>query len=258
MAASDEGRALELNEVSWWSLWAQTTWLNKDTYVIISREFNEDFFNRAGFVGIPRDARGTLEAIERAFEQRGRPPNVFVRQDQNHPRLLRVLADSRYRIADQMAVMEVEAPAFAVNKEVDLEVGVDGRLEEWVDTYLVAFYGERSLSKSVVQVLSRVSRMGEVGLMLARLDDKPVGCLAMFRSDKVCGVYCVGTRPEYRKMNVASTMLDLARRMAANEGRRLILQTILSDSLERFYLRLGFKRLYLKDIFVRDVGETAR
>jgi N-acetylglutamate synthase-like GNAT family acetyltransferase len=257
LVTSNEGRAYELNEVSWWSLWADATWLNDDAYVLLSREFDEEFFNRAGFVKVPTDAEQSLELIEKEFGRRGRAPSIFVRQDRNHPRLLRALAEKGYKIVDQMAVMEVEAPSFAVNPGVELELGPTSG-EDWAATYLTAFYGEKSQLKTVMGVLEGVSKSKEASLVLARLNGEPAGCLALFRSDRVCGVYCVGTRPEFRKMNVASTMLDLSRRMAASEGRRLILQTILSDSLESFYVKLGFSRLYLKDVFVADVGRAAR
>jgi GNAT superfamily N-acetyltransferase len=258
LVISNDPRAYELNEVSWWSRWAEVTWLNDDAYVLLSREFDESFFNRAGFVKAPPDVEGSLELIEKEFERRGRTPNIFVRQDRNHPRLLRALADAGYRIADQMAVMEVETPSFVVNHDVELEVGLGGGLEDWASTYLMAFYGETRQLKAVMRVLGSISEAKEVSLILARLNGTPVGCLALFRSDKVCGVYCVGTHPDFRKMNVASTMLDLARRLATNEGRRLILQTILSDSHETFYLKFGFTRSYLKDMFVKDVGRAAR
>jgi N-acetylglutamate synthase-like GNAT family acetyltransferase len=257
LVVSNDGKAYELNEVSWWSRWAEVTWLNDDAYVLLSREFDEEFFNRAGFVKVPLDAEASLEKIEREFERRGRPPSIFVRQDRNHPRLLRALAAKGYKIADQMAVMEVETPLFVVNHDVQLEVGPEA-MEDWAATYLMAFYGEKSQLKTVMRILGRFSRTKEVSLMLARLNDKPAGCLAMFRSEKVCGVYCVGTHPGFRKMNVASTMLDLSRRLAASEGKGLVLQTILSDSLERFYLKLGFTRSYVKDVFVKDVGRFAR
>ena len=53
-------------------------------------------------------------------------------------------------------------------------------------------------------------------------------------------------------------MLEFSHRLAVEEGRRLVLQTILSDSLEGLYLKLGFRRAYLKDLFVKDVGRMLK
>ena len=91
-------------------------------------------------------------------------------------------------------------------------------MEDWAATYLMAFYGDKSHLKAVMRVLEGISEAKEVSLMLARLNDEPVGCLALFRSDKICGVYCVGTLPDFRKMNVASTMLDLSRQACDERG----------------------------------------
>ncbi|MDA4131582.1 MAG: GNAT family N-acetyltransferase, partial [Thaumarchaeota archaeon] len=138
------------------------------------------------------------------------------------------------------------------------EMGVDGKLERWADVYLKAFYGDTKLSKAVLAVLERVSKNKEASLLLASLGDRPVGALALFRSPGMLGVYCVGTIPDMRGAHVASTMLDFSNRLAINEGRKLILQTILSDSVESFYLKLGFRRAYLKELFVRDSGRTLK
>jgi hypothetical protein len=46
--------------------------------------------------------------------------------------------------------------------------------------------------------------------------------------------------------------------LAVKEGRTLILQTILSESLEGLYLKIGFRRAYMKDLFVKDVGRMLK
>lgn len=255
MAGFNE-RFYELNEVRWWSGWTQATWLGKDTYLMFSDEFDEYFFNRAGFLRVPSGAERSLEKMEDEFARCGRVPHIFVQNNSNHPTLLRALAERRYRISDQMSVMEMETPLFKVNPGLTLEMGVDGRLEEWARVYLKAFYGKTGYLNVVERILHEISRNKEVSLLLASLDEKPVGCLALSRTEGVCGVYCVGTDLGARNTGVASTMLDFSRKLATSEGRRLILQTILSDALEPFYLKLGFRRAYLKDLFVKDSERT--
>jgi len=247
-------RPYELNEVQWWSGWTQATWLDKDAYVMLSEKFDEYFFNRAGFVRIPHRAEKSLEMIEAEFAKHRRVPHVFVQNNSNHPVLLRALAKGSYRISDRMSVMEMETPSFKVNPELTIQTAVDDKLEEWAGVYLSAFYGETRYLNEVARILQEVSRKKEASIVLARLKDKPVGCLALFRSEGVCGVYCVGTHPAARSIGVASTMLDFSWRVAAGEGRGLILQTMLSDAVERFYLKLGFRRVYLKDMFVKNLG----
>jgi hypothetical protein len=256
---ADSGDAgYELNEVSWWSNWAETLWLDKDAYLLFSKDFSEYFFNRGGFLNVTDRAAGTVDRMEAEFAARGLTPHVFLQSDSLTPRLLKNLAKKAYRIADQMSVMEVESPSFKVNGELTLELGIDGKLKQWADVYLSAFYGDTKLMKPVLAVLTRVSENREAGLLLASLGERPVGALALFRSQGMLGVYCVGTVPDLRRAHVASTMLDFSNRLAVGEGRKLILQTILSDSVEVLYTKLGFRRVYTKELFVRGPGRTLK
>lgn len=251
MADSDEG-GYELNEVSWWSNWADPVWLGKDAYLLFSEDFSEYFFNRGGFLRVTGRAAGLIDLMEVEFARRSLTPHVFVQSDSLTSKLLQNFARKGYRIADQMSVMEVEEPSFEVNTKLTLEMGVDQKLDQWADVYLRAFYGDTKLRKPVLAVLERVSRNKEASLLLASLEGKPVGALAIFRSAGMSGVYCVGTVPEARGMHVATSMLDFSNKLATNEGRKLILQTVLSDSVEPFYLKHGFRRVYLKELFVRN------
>lgn len=257
MAGSDES-GYELNEVSWWSNWAETVWLGKDAYLLFSQDFAEYFFNRGGFVRVTGRAAALVDAMEVEFAGRGLTPYIFVQSDSLTPRLLQSFAKKGYRIANQMSVMEADSPSFKVNPELTLELGIDGRVDQWADVYLRAFYGDTKLEEPVLDVLGRLSKNKEAGLLLARLGERPVGALALFRSPGMSGVYCVGTVPDVRRAHVASTMLDFASRLAASEGRKVILQTILSDAVEPFYLKLGFRRVYTKELFVRDKGLTLK
>lgn len=257
MADTDDD-GYESNEVSWWSNWAEVVWLSGDAYLFFSKDFGEYFFNRGGFLKVTSRAAGLIEEMEAEFAKRSLTPYLFVQSDSLNPQLLKNFANKGYRIADQMSVMEIEAPSFNVNRELTMEMGGAGKLEQWSEVYLKAFYGETGLSKKVLAVLRWVSKNVDASLLLASLGERPVGVLALFRSPGMLGTYCVGTIPDARGKHVASTMLDFSNRLAASEGRKLILQTVLSDSVEPLYLKLGFRRVYLKELFVRDSGRTLK
>jgi hypothetical protein len=249
--ADSDNDVYEINEVSWWSNWTEAAWLDKNAYLLFSREFSEYFFNRGGFLNVTRQAESAVELMELEFANRKLSPYIFIQSASLGPSLLRGLENRGYRIADQMSVMEVENPSFAVNDGLTLEMGVEHKLEQWAGVYLEAFYGDTKLMKPVLAVLERISRSKDASLVLASKDEKPVGGLALFRSPGMLGAYCVGTVPSMRRARVASTILDFSNKLAKSEGRKLILQTILSDSVEAFYLKLGFRRVYLKELFTR-------
>lgn len=257
MEGSDEVQ-LELNEVTWWSNWTKTVWLNEDTYLLFSRDYPEYFFNRGGFLKVTDRSAGLIEVMEREFAERGIASSIFVQSDSLDSRLLQVFTKREYRIADQMSVMELETPSFETNMRLVVEVVTADKLKQWADVYLRAFYGSAERVDVVLATLEHVSRNKDVIMVLASLNEKPVGGLALFGSPGVAGVYCVGTVPEARGEHVASTLLAFANKFAVAEKRKLILQTILSDSVEPLYVKLGFRRLYLKELFVRDMTSTLK
>ena len=247
---ADSGKdGYELNEVSWWSNWAEVVWLDRDAYLLLSEDFSEYFFNRGGFLRVTKRAEASIETMETEFAKRGLPPHIFVQSAALGSSLLQSLAKKGYRIADQMSVMELEDPSFTVNRELTVEMGMQNRLETWAKVYLESFYGDTELIRPVLNVLGRVSENKEASLVVASRDGKPAGGLALFRTPGKLGVYCVGTVPSMRGAHVASTLLDFASKLAKNEGRKLILQTILSDSVEALYAKVGFRRVYLKELF---------
>jgi hypothetical protein len=251
-------KAYESNEVSWWSNWAQTSWLSPNAYVMLSHEFDEYFFNRGGFLDITKGARKLIGPMESEFEARKLTPHLFLQSGQLDAPLLVTLEKLGYRIVDQMSVMEIDEPYFEVNPGLKIEQVTGNGVEDWTDVYLDAFYGESSKAKAVTGAVQRAAKAGETTLLVGTMDGKPVGVLALHRTDKVCGVYCVGTRRDQRGKHIASTMLDFSHRQAVEEDRRLILQTILSDSVEGLYLKLGFRRAYMKDLFVKDPRRTLK
>jgi N-acetylglutamate synthase-like GNAT family acetyltransferase len=252
-------KAYESNEVSWWSNWAEAKWLGRNAYVLFSQHFDEYFFNRGGFLRIKPDSKEFIVRMEDEFQARGRKPHLLLQSGELDAELLAVLAQRGYRIADQMAVMEADDTSFKVNPDVQIEA-VEGKedLEDWSRIYLDSFYGELRQRRAVLDIAKKLMKVKEASLLLASVKGKPVGVVALFRTEKVCGTYCVATHRDWRGKHVASTMLEHSRREAVDDGKKLVLQTILSDSTEGLYLKLGFRRAYLKELFVKDSGRVQR
>jgi GNAT superfamily N-acetyltransferase len=264
---SREERDYELNEVSWWAKWVdETVWVSKNSYAIFSDAFKgEYFYNRAGFLGVERVPEDAIEAIEKEFEKRKRPtPCVLVEEGRPWDRLRASLSSRGYSVGDKMLVMESQTQAKSrstPNPEVEITlVGPRSKgkeLQEWTRTYLQAFYGDQRLNGEVSKIMRKVVKDKKVSVILARMGQTPVGCAVMYRSTGgVAGAYCIGTHPSFRGRGVAATMLRHMREVAQVEGRRLILQTMASDSLEGFYLKQGLRLAYTKTFFERRDRKT--
>jgi GNAT superfamily N-acetyltransferase len=255
-----ETKGYELNEVSWWGKWVDdTVWVSKNCYVVFSDVFKDEYFyNRGGFLGVERVPEDAVEAIEKEFAKRRRPaPCVLVEEGRAWDKLCSALSSRGYVASEKMLVMEGPPRAKGVpspNPEVEITlIGSRSKgkeLQEWTRTYLRAFYGDQRLGAKVNGIMRKVVKDKKATVVLARVGKDAAGCAVLFRSvGGVAGAYCIGTDPTLRGRGVASTMIAFLRRLAESEGRRLVLQTIASDSLEQFYVKQGFRLAYTKTFF---------
>jgi GNAT superfamily N-acetyltransferase len=240
---------LELNEVNWWSNWATVEWTTKGSYVILSAEFDEPFFNRGGFV-TPDDAESAVRSIESTLRRNGRDPYIFLQKMRKYASVAKTLRKG-YEIVDGMSVMELKTPSFKTNSEVRIEVVDDGNVREWCEAYLLAFYGDKKLIIPVERITRRIMRGKQATLLLARYRGATAGTTAIYRKGGLSGAYCVGTKPQFRNLRVATTLLEFVYSDSRDDWNRFVLQTMLSDEAESLYLKLGFKRVYLKQFFKR-------
>jgi len=246
-----KSRDLELNEIGWWSHWADVHWAGEGSYVMLSSDFDEYFFNRAGFVDCV-GGRDAIPRIEAEFEALARPPYFSVQEECGE--VAAMLESRGYRIFDSMSVMQLDRPKFKAAADLAVLSGQEVRPTEWAAAYSLAFYGGPGMQDSVSLIAERVRTEPSVTLFAGEKDGKTLGVLAAFRTPGLLGVYCVGTPGRHRSMGVASSLIHEASRMAANEGRQLILQTIASENVEGFYAKGGFRRLYLKRLTRREAS----
>ncbi len=246
---------LELNEAGWWSPWSDVQWTGETSYVMLSRDFDEYFFNRAGFVDCSSGLDDVVR-IEAKFEAAGRPPVFSV---QTECKELAALLNSRsFTSFDEMSVMQLGQLKFRKATNLKVMQGRDVETAEWAATYALSFYGNLSLQVPVGRIVHRLTEEPSVTLVSGTKDGKTLGVLAAFRTPGLLGVYCVGTRVENRRMGVAGSMIHEVSKIASAEGRELILQTIVSEGFEDFYARGGFRRLYLKHLMKRKTSGLNR
>jgi GNAT superfamily N-acetyltransferase len=260
---SRETRDYEVNEATWWGKWVdETVWVSKNAYCFFSDAFKDEaFFNRGGFLGVERVPGDAVEAIEKEFAQRKRPlPAIFVEDGRPWDKMRASLPSRGYVVAEKMLVMEdlhpekikpVSNPEVEVTLVVSSSQGRD--LQQWVRTYLEAFYGDQRLKEKVDLIMRKVVKDKKASILLAKIGRDAAGCAALYRTaGGVAGAYCIGTAPPFRGRGVAAAMVRHMRQLSKSEGRRLILQTMESDDVEGFYVKQGFTRIYSKSLFERS------
>ena len=239
----------ELNEIEWWAHWVEVTWLTQKTYMMQSPNFNEAFFNRAGFIAAEADWPEIIPKMEFVFEHRNLRPCVYLPVTDDFSTLGERLVARGYRITDRMSVMELRKPSFQVNPEISVEVTRPPDAKKWCEVYLRSFYGDLQLLSPTLEVVRKSMESRNVSFVSALHERSIVGTLAMYKSREIVGIFCVGTMPSFRKMGVANTVMRFASDISKEMGATMILQTMLSDNVERLYLKMGLVASYRKEVY---------
>jgi len=240
----------EMNEVGWWSQWSNLVWLSSKVYLLSTQFFDEPLFNRLGYTE-KQDFGMYLQQAESVFRSKGVKSNVVILD--SHSSLAGRLLTDGYTQADRMHVLECDHITHMFTPE-GLHVTTDDSLEEWERVYLEVFYGSQDLFRPVTLALRRAMATGRVTLLHKESEGRVVSVLATYESERFLGVYCVGTLPSQRGHGHASQMIFEAARLAASKGKGLILQCFESDSVEGFYEKLGFRRVYTKRVFTKGTA----
>lgn len=244
MEAPDR-RAAELNEVRWWSRWARLRWRGEG-YLLTSKSLPESFYNRAGALTCGAVA-GAAHWAESVLSRLGMSSTVVVFDS---CAVAKKLLASGYTEVDSMAVLLSKSP-IRTERDEGQEIVTSTSPGRWTTAYLRSFYGDEGLAGVVTPIVAPILEAKATTLLESRVDEKTAGVLAIFRTPGIAGVYCVGTVPEFRRLGVATVLLARAREIAEVEGRSLVLQTLESDGVLRFYLERGFEKLYSKHVLER-------
>ena len=237
-------RDFELNELGWWANWAKLEWVAEDAYLLSSKELPEVFYNRGGLLSCSSIA--SLESIEEKLGASRARPALMVFDSCR--RATRILDSSGYLREDVMTVMAATGKR---NDAAGVEVGRAKSAEVWAEAYLKAFYDDLGLLPTVRRIVKPLLGNGSTTLFEAKLDGEVAGTLAAYRTERMLGVYCVGTVPGFRRRGVADALLARARELALTEGRTVILQSLESDGVVTFYLRRGFRVQYRKVLMTK-------
>ena len=191
---------------------------------------------------------GTVAWAEEIFRSAGADSTLMVFDSCS---AVKGLLESGYRKTDTMSVLRSAAPLRVDEQELEVRVSKDPGA--WTTAYLRSFYGDEGLKRAVRPIVAALQDSRAVTLLEARAGGETAGVLAMFRTQGLLGVYCVGTVPEYRRMGAATALLARTTQVASAERRTVVLQTLESDGALRFYLRRGFEAMYSKLVLARKL-----
>jgi hypothetical protein len=220
---------MEANEWSFCLLWTEKI----DTQcgrVLLNEKLGDDyFFNRATVEGCPQ---GTEKQVESAFWNRGMDCYLYFRSPSTLPAI------------DTMQVLK-SARTTSSRHEV-VQIGPDD-LPVWIDVFVGSF-GVPDWRREVERIMA--ANFSRLALLLSYAEGAPAGCAALYRTDDLTGLYCLGTLSKFTSRGIAKSMLGFAQKISQDNGTQLFLQTLGSEGLFDLYAKSGFVLSHTKQICV--------
>jgi GNAT superfamily N-acetyltransferase len=214
-----------------------------------------------GFEGLPDETE--LEAVERAFRERGAPVRAEVATLAD-PALCALLSRRGYLLegfenvlgraigADDAA--DASVPGIEVAKTEEARPWIDVVIEgfEHPDAGVVSAPGESFPREALERAYADTAASGGFSRYLARMGDVPVGGAAMRLDGTVAQLCGAATRPAFRRRGVQTAMLKTRLRDAARAGCDIAVVTTQPGSRSQQNVQgRGFALLYSRAILVK-------
>lgn len=243
---------LERNEDSWYRRWCREVDLGEGRVYVNPAFAGDPVFNHlTGIHAQPSSWRALLRRAEQSFGG-AEPVFIFVSPLTRPTRLATPLRDEGYTLHDRTVIRTAARPLARPASGITVERVRDGTRPIWTRIFAAAFELPSSWMPEVDLRMRKLWRDPATALYLARLDGTPAGGLALHYTAEVGGIYCLGTLREFRRRGVARALLARAAGDAIAQGAHYVcLQHLSSDRVGSFYHRLGFRRAFVRDIFVR-------
>ena len=183
-----------------------------------------------------------LEKTEAEFTKRRIPFTVKIPKQRAYSELENSLQARGYILVPVWSLMTFDAvPARQRNPGVRVERVNTFGLAEWLT---VSTTGNLPSNHTITQqnMVKRASEKKSIHLLLAKLNNKPVGRGLLYLKNKVASIHMMTTIPEFRRKHVATTIvLEALDRLKEERTNLTWLRTRKGGTGEKVYLRIGFK-----------------
>jgi GNAT superfamily N-acetyltransferase len=227
---------LEEIDASFTGLWASSVTLKCGTF-FFNPDLPDDIFLDK-LTNITCISNEMLDDALALFAKHDTTPYVYAL---NYPELEENLLKKNFRLYDVQHVL-MKVPDLPKTSKARMISSDDSML--WSKTFCHAFD-----CHDWIQPVDRIVKKS-IPLVGYYVDDSISSCVALYKKNSILGLYCLGTIPAMRKKGLAISLIDFA----LNEVKRhnlesLMLETYQRDGLLDFYLKLGFKEIYQKNVY---------
>ncbi|MDE1765355.1 MAG: GNAT family N-acetyltransferase [Thaumarchaeota archaeon] len=226
----------EAVDLAFTSLWSSSLNLECGTLFLNQNLPNDPFFNKLVSLTCLDDAM--LENSLKLFKKHDTVPYIYTL---DQPEFDKKLLEKHFKLYDTQHVLTripistVKSRARKISK---------GESMIWSKTFCSAYDCNEWIATVDKIVQNSCNSIDYY------IDELASSCVALYESNSMLGLYCLGTVPEMRKKGLAASLIDLA--LGEVKKRNLgflMLETYRKDRLLDFYFKLGFEDIYHKNVY---------
>jgi GNAT superfamily N-acetyltransferase len=227
---------IETNDAGFTGIWGQSLKLDCGILFLNPKLADDLFFNKLSSVTCI-DGNMIEKSID-YFQKNNTIPYVY---SLNYPQFETMLEKKGFVYHDtQYALKKNTLPQ---RKPDAIKITRD-TIGLWTGIFCDA-YDCQEWSKTVSTILEK--SLSSVDYFV---DPSHSACVALYQTESVLGLYCLGTIPSKRNRGMASLLIDFAlHEVSSKHLEFLMLETYEKDNLLDFYSKLGFEKVYHKTVY---------
>lgn len=244
---------LELNEREWFSLWGKVH-NDKNLEIIYNPVFKDDpLFNNVSQIKL--NGNSSLKIInnfEEFFKKIDVNPAIQISSFDDSKEIEEHVIDRGYNLYDELIVMNYKLNSDKYDIPNNIRKIKFNEINKWCDACIDCFEIENSWKIEMKDKVNNLFLRNDI-VFLGNFDDDKITGIASIYSNKISGLYFLGTIPEVRNRGIASLIIkEIINECKNNNVEFLCLQTLKSAKLEEYYSKKGFRTKYIKKIYVKN------
>ncbi|HZS72992.1 MAG TPA: GNAT family N-acetyltransferase [Candidatus Nitrosotalea sp.] len=227
---------IESNDAGFTGLWSSATQLECGALFLNPKLADDLFFNKLS--GVTCLDEKMIETSMEKFQKNNSKPYVY---SLNYPEFESMLEKKGLVYHDTQHVLKKST---LPQKKPNVIKITCNDIDTWTGIFCDA-YDCQDWSKTVSSILEK--SLSSVDYFV---DESHSSCVALYETESVLGLYCLGTVPSKRNQGTASLLIDFAlHEVNSRHLEFLMLETYEKDRLLEFYSKLGFQKVYHKTVY---------
>ena len=227
---------IESNDAGFTGLWSDGVKLDCGMLFLNPKLTDDLFFNKLSCVTCLDEK--TIKTSMEKFQKSNSRPYVY---SSNYPEFEKMLEKKGFMYHDTQHVLKKNT---LPQKKPSVIKITRSTIDTWTGIFCDA-YDCQDWSKTVSLILEK-----SLPFVDYFIDESHSSCVALYQTESVLGLYCLGTVPSKRNQGTASLLIDFALyEVNLRHLDFLMLETYEKDNLLEFYSKLGFYKVYSKTVY---------